>query len=317
MRLRHFDAPSVADAMHRMRAALGDDAIILATHELAEGVRLTAAVEVAADDLGALLAAGVPPAVRAAVASCLAHHGVPAALGRALLEDLARTQALEPAAALAQALGARFRFAPLALPPGRPLVVVGPPGAGKTVALVRLAAQALVAGHAVRVVTVDGSRAGAVAQLTTLLQPLRLTPDVVAGSAELASAVGTTDELTVPLIDTTGINSFQGRELVALAELLHASRAEPVLVLPAGLDGEDAIEIAGNFAAIGARRMIVSKLDSARRLGSVLAAADLGLAFAGVGLGREIGAGTTALSAGGLARVLLHRMPLPDRQPDP
>jgi flagellar biosynthesis protein FlhF len=85
------------------------------------------------------------------------------------------------------------------------------------------------------------------------------------------------------------------------------------LVLPAGLDAQDAIEIAGNFAAIGARRLIVTRLDAVRRLGSVLAAADVGLAFAGAGLGREIGAGTPALSAAGLARVLLHRAPPRDR----
>ena len=108
------------------------------------------------------------------------------------------------------------------------------------------------------------------------------------------------------LIDTSGINPFQGREVAALAELLRASRAEPVLVLPAGLDGEDSVEIAANFAAIGARRLMVSKLDTTRRLGSILAAADIGLAFAGASVGREIGPGTTPLSAAGLARVLLH-----------
>lgn len=317
MRLRHFDARSVADAMQRMRAALGDDAVILATQELADGIRLTAAVEVAADDLSALLRAGVSPAARAAVAACLAHHGTPTALGRALLEDLARTQALEPAAALAQALGARFRFVPLTLPLTRPLAIVGPPGAGKTAALARLAAQAMVGGHGARVFTTDGSRAGGVSQLKTLLQPLGLTPTVVAGPAELATAIGVAGEGTTVLIDTTGINPFQGREVAALAELLRATRAEPLLVLTAGLDGEDSIEIAGNFAAIGARRFIVSKLDTARRLGSILAAADVGLGFAGVSVGREIGPGTTPLSAAGLARVLLHRAPAADREPEP
>ena len=308
MRLRHFEARSIGDAMQRMRAALGDDAVILATHDLADGIRLTAAAEMAADDLGALLAPGVAPAVRAAVAACLSTHGVPAPLGRALLEDLAKIQAVEPAAALAQLLGARFRFVPLTLPSNRPLALVGLPGAGKTVALVRLAAQARVAGHAVRILTADAGRAGGLAQLEMLLQPLQLKPEVIAGPAELAAAVGAKGEATL-LIDTTGINPFHGRELAALAELLHAGRADPILVLRAGLDCDDGIEIAGNFTAIGCRRMIVSCLDTARRLGSLLAAADLGLAFAGVGIGREIGVGTMGLSAGGLARVLLHRAP--------
>lgn len=313
MRLRQFDARSTAAAMQEVRAALGDDAIILASHELADGVRLTAAVEVAADDLPALLRPGVAPATQATVAACLAHHGAPAALVRALLEGLARAQAAEPAAALAHALAARFQFSALALPSSRPLALVGPPGAGKTVALVRLAAHARLAGHTAHVFTTDGDRAGGFAQLKTLLQPLQLAPTALAGPAALAGAIGGIADGSPVLIDTSGVNPFQGREVAALAELLRATRAEPVLVLPAGLDGEDSVEIAGTFAAIGARRLIVTKLDATRRLGSILAAADVGLAFAGVSLGREIGTGTTPLGAVGLARVLLHRAPPPKR----
>ena len=315
MRLRHFDARSTADAMQQMRAALGEEAIILGTHELPDGFRLTAAVEVAADDLCALLRPGVSPTVRAAVAACLAHHRTPAALCRVLLEGLAQSQAVEPAAALAQALGARFRFVPMTLPLARPLAIIGPTGAGKTAAVARLAAQAMVGGHAARILTTDSGRAGGVAQLELLLQPLGLTPTVVADPEALAGAIGVAGAGTTVLIDTSGINPFQGREVAALAELLRASRAEPLLVLPAGLDGEDSVEIAGNFAAIGARRLLVSKLDTTRRLGSILAAADIGLEFAGVSVGREIGPGTTPLSPAGLARVLLHRTHAADRSP--
>ena len=254
--------------------------------------------------------------MQAAVAACLDHHGTPAALAQALQEDLARVQALEPDAALAQALGARFRFAALTLPTSRPLALVGPPGAGKTASLVRLAAQARIAGLAARIFTTDGGRAGAVNQLEALLQPLQLAPSVVDGPAALARAIGTCAGDMPALIDTSGINPFQARELAGLAELLRSAGAEPVLVLPAGLDPEDSIEIAANFAAVGARRLIATKLDASRRLGSILAAADVGLAFAGAGLGREIGTCTTPLSAAGLARVLLHRAPPRDPPPE-
>jgi flagellar biosynthesis protein FlhF len=210
---------------------------------------------------------------------------------------------------LAQALAARFRFVPLALPSARPVALVGPPGAGKTAALVRLAAQALVAGSTARVIAAGAPRAGGLAQLQALLEPLRLAPVAARGPAELGQEIGKagTDAAAVLLVDTPGVNPFDGGEVATLADLLRAAGAEPVLVLPAGIEGWDGVELAGNFAAIGARRLIVSKLDAARRLGSVLGTADVGLAFAGVSIGPAIGKGTTPLTPAGLARVLLHR----------
>ena len=215
------------------------------------------------------------------LAGCLAHHRLPAKLREALLADGLAAPGFDAATMLAQALGARFRFVPLALPAARPIAIVGLPGAGKTAVTARLAAQALVAGHAASVFTTDSGRAGGVAQLAALLRPLRLEPTPTAEPAQLAQALATTGTRSVALIDTAGINPFRAREVADLAEFVAAAMAEPVLVLPAGLDGADSVEIAANFAAIGARRMIVTRVDTARRLGSILSVADMGLAFAG------------------------------------
>jgi flagellar biosynthesis protein FlhF len=266
-----------------------------------------AASEVAEDDLEGLLTPGVPASIHGIVERCLVHHATPPALRGALLAELGRAHAGDAVAGLARALEARLRFAPLALPSARPLALVGPPGAGKTTSLVRLAAQALVGGQPVRILSADTVRAGGLAQLRQLLEALRLEPAAVSGPDALARLVGEPAAGTSILIDTTGINPFQGSELTGLAELVRAARAEPVLVLPAGMDAEDSVEIASNFAAIGAGRMIVTKLDAARRLGGVLAAADAGLALAGAGIAPMIGRFVPGLHAAGLARVLLHR----------
>jgi flagellar biosynthesis protein FlhF len=307
MRLRSFEARSMAEAMQEVRRLLGEQAVIVATHEAGDRVRVTAACEVAEDDLEALLTPSMPPSVPGTVERCLVHHAAPSSLRGALLAELARAHAGDAATGLARALEARFRFAPLALPSPRPLALVGPPGAGKTTSLVRLAAQALVAGHPVRILSTDTVRAGGLAQLRQLLEALRLEPTAVAGSDELVRLVAGSAPATSILIDTTGINPFQAGELTGLAELLRAGGAEPVLVLPAGIDAEDSVEIASNFATIGAGRMIVTKLDAARRLGGVLAAADAGLALAGAGIAPTIGRSVPSLHAAGLARVLLHR----------
>ena len=306
MRLHSFEAPTVGAAMQQVRAALGEDAVIVAQHEATGGVRLTAAAGTAGEDLLTLLDPGAPTDVRTVLAGCLAHHRLSAKLREALLTTGLAAPGFDAATMLAQALGARFRFVPLALPAARPIAIVGLPGAGKTAVTARLAAQALVAGHAASVFTTDSGRAGGVAQLAALLRPLRLEPTPAAEPAQLAQALATTGTRSVALIDTAGINPFRAREVADLAEFVAAAMAEPVLVLPAGLDGADSVEIAANFAAIGARRMIVTRVDTARRLGSILSVADMGLAFAGASVGPAIGTGATPLTAAGLARVLLH-----------
>ncbi len=313
MKLQSFQARTVGAAMQQIRAALGNDAIILATHESAEGVRLTAAVE-DENDLQQLLEVHPPPALRAALEACLCHHRLPARLRDGLLADAVAASAADPAAALVQALGRRFRFTPLVVPTSKPIALVGPPGSGKSAAIARLAVQASVGGNAVTVFSTDTERAGGLAQLATLLKPLNVTPQATGDTAATARGVAAVSGENMVLIDTNGINPFRGQDLAAVAELIRVTGAEPILALPAGLESADSIEIVGNFAAIGVRRMIVTRLDTARRLGSILAVADIGLAFAGVSVGPRIGTGTTALTAAGLARVLLHLAPAPNTQ---
>jgi flagellar biosynthesis protein FlhF len=107
------------------------------------------------------------------------------------------------------------------------------------------------------------------------------------------------------LIDSPGFNPFRPADLGLLSGLLEASRAAPVLVLPAGLGVADCAEIGHTYVALGARHLLATKLDAARRLGGLLAAAAAGLAFAEAGIGRTIGQGLSPLSAHGLARLLL------------
>ncbi len=297
----------MAEALQQMRRALGEEAVIVASQEGAGGVRLTAAVDVSGDDLAALLAPEAAEPIRRVLGECLAFHAVPTAARDALLAGIGNAGATEPVATLAGALEARYRFDPIDLPPGRPLALVGPPGAGKTATAVRLVAQALLAGLPVRVGTADTGRVAGFSQLTELLKPLGMTAEAAGTGPALGRIADAVPGGTSLIVDTPGTNPFLANEIAALADLLRAARAEPVLVLPAGLDAEDSREIAAGFAALGARRLVVSRLDAARRLGGVLAAAEVGFAFAGAGISPQIGRGVPVLNAGGLARVLLHR----------
>ena len=248
-----------------LRAELGEDAIIVATQELPDGgVRITGAVESQDLDLGRAAGAGRgvalhrapargrdPPRVarRRCASACSRRRGAPSAG--------------QPAAALAQALNADLPLRAAASAPAGALLLCGPPGAGKTASVAKLAAarRARAAGRSA-VLTADTARAGGLEQLATLLAPLELQPQPAAEPGGPAPPRRPRREGAALLIDSPGLNPFRPADLGLLSSLLEASRAEPVLVLPAGLGVADSAEIGQTFAALGARRL---HRDQARR----------------------------------------------------
>ena len=305
MQLRVIHAPDTSRAISRVRETLGEDAVILASQPTADGVCLTAAVEQRGDDLAHLLTPPDASGAREQIAAALARHLTPDAARRGLLAALPEDGSGDAEALLGQALAGWARFRPLRHPVERPVMLIGPHGSGKTAAVARLVVDALMAGHDVQVVSTDVGRAGGIGQLRDLLQPLGRAPIAVSDGGQLAARLAEVGTATI--IDTAGANPFKGEELAGLADLLRPADIEPVLVLPAGLCAEDSLEIAANFAALGVRRMIVTRLDTARRLGGVLAAAATGVALAAAAIGPTIGRGSIALTAAGLARILLRR----------
>ena len=88
------------------------------------------------------------------------------------------------------------------------------------------------------------------------------------------------------------------------------------LVLPAGLDPAEAADIAAAHAAQGAELLIATKLDVARRIGSVLAAAEAGLACAEAGIGPGAADGMVPLTPDLLSRRLM-KLPIAIALPVP
>ena len=81
---------------------------------------------------------------------------------------------------------------------------------------------------------------------------------------------------------------------------------DPVLVLPAGLNAQDAADMSAIFSRLGCRTLIATQLDVARRLGAILAAAQGGnLALSVISISPSIAKGLTPLNPMSLARVLL------------
>jgi flagellar biosynthesis protein FlhF len=316
MRLKLYRAATMAEAMSFVRTELGAEALILSTRRVGDGVEITAALEPDAPlppprpsavtpgkegrPMGGRDAA--PEAAPARRAAALAFHGAPAPIARRL-----------SAGPLAFAIAATFRFAASPIEAGAaPLMVVGPPGAGKTLTVARLASRLVLRGACPLVITADGQRAGATEQLAAFTRLLGIDL-IVAGTAPLIARALTRRVAEAPvLIDTPGIDPFDEAQLRMLQGLAAAAAAATAIVVPAGLDPVEAAEIAESHRSHGASLMIANRLDGARRLGGVLGAAGSGLAMIEAGIGPGAADGLVPMTPALLASRL---MQFPDRQP--
>ena len=312
------------EAMRLVREELGDNAIIVANQRSDDGggVKVTAAV----DDYEPVSPLRPeheiePPDILDVLANALDRHGVPGELTERLLhaaaplaEKLLRAaSALEvdpPVMTMAAALDRVFQFNPL---PDRglnpPLLMVGPPGSGKTVSVAKLAVAAVLANRQVNVITTDTVRAGGVSQLAAFTRIMDIDLDTAMdplGLREYLDEISARGGDALTLIDTAGVNPYNAEEREELSEYVHAAQCDIVLVLPAGCDSEEAAEMARLFAEIGATRLLVTRLDAAQRLGSILVAADTGkLQFCSSSITARVADGLAVMNPVSLARLLI------------
>lgn len=304
MNLRVFSGRNVQDAMTALRRALGDDAVILATEDGPDGVRITAGVEAPADALDEILCSATPLEVVERLALALRFHQA----GGRRIERLCLTArdsgAVDAEDVLAFALAEHCRFAPLGHRADGPLVLAGAPGVGKTLMVARLAAAARLAGRMVRVASTDGERKGGTAQLEALLAAMGLALEPIETLERGSTADG---RPALVLVDTAAVNPLRADTLAAPASLSRRLGGELLPVLPADLMPVEAHDQAYAWRALGVKRFLAARLDCARRLGMLLAVADAGLGFAGVGIAPVVAEPVKTLTAANLARLLLHR----------
>ncbi len=309
MRLKSFIANSVPEAMKLVRDTLGPEAVIVSTQQDGSDgkVKITAALE--DTPLDELDLSDPPAALDSidALGEGLDFHRVPAGLADRLLNSAAHLATTDPVSALAGALDVVLSFAP---PPegqtGRPLMLAGPPGAGKTATAAKLCARVRLAGRHSTLITMETVKAGGLAQVSTFAEALG------AGLAQAPDAKTLQDLLrdcpkkNLAVIDTVGVNPLDDAERTRLSEIAEAAGADLVLVLAAGGDVLESAECAVAFSEAGAGRLIATKLDASRRLGGVLSAADGGrLALAAVGVSPSIGDGLAPINPVSLARLIL------------
>lgn len=307
MRLKTFTAPNMAEAMKLVKEHLGDDAIIVSEEKdpSTNGVRLTAAMEmVEEDDWDSFDEDGGD--ILDEITDALTHHNVPGELSDKLSRMSGTLEADDALMALSGALDQVFKFQPIATSAKRPIMLVGMPGAGKTVTIAKLAARAVMAKKRVSVITTDAMRAGGYEQLEAFTKVMRCELLRAETPGELQDALLAGQGADLTLIDCAGSNPFDPADLKEQKRLIDAAEADVVAVMAGGGDPLDAIDMARAYRKIGARRLLITRLDIARRLGSILAAADSAkLIFANAGTGANVAKDLTPLNAVSLARFLL------------
>ncbi|MCQ8239240.1 hypothetical protein [Rhizosaccharibacter radicis] len=317
MRIKVFRGRTVAEAMRQVRDVLGDDALILNTATSGGQAEVTATgpddgdepeplprFTESADDGADPGAFGVPrdtlarlasPGEGFASAASLAWHGVPARLLTEQDDLLDRCRRL-------------FRFGRLPLESGSaPLLLAGPPGAGKTLATARLAARLVMEGRPPLVVTADEARAGAVEQLAAFTRLLGLTLVAAGRPQTLRRVLGRRDTDLPVLVDMPGLDPADVQDEEMLRELLGVAECQGVLVMPTGLDPGEAGDLACRHARLGIRYLMPTRLEAGRRLGGLLSAAEAArLVLVEGGHGRGVADGLVTVTPQLLASRLAH-----------
>lgn len=305
-----------------VRENLGEDAIIVATREEKGGraVRVTAAIE-PAFEVGHASGSATPDdwlqyddedeesAVAEEITEAMLRHNVPEDVMDQILSCATIIGLETPGIALIAAIEHLFNFAPL--PQGahpKPIMMVGPPGSGKTLAVAKLAARGVMNGLRIGVVSTDTVRAGGLEQLSAFTKLLHIDLKKAQTPKDLAFVLADLKSCDQILIDTSGTNPFEKEDIRILAKLAGSANIEPYLVLPAGGDAEECGEIARVFSTIGAHTLIPTRIDIARRLGGILSAAQMGgLSFAEASNTPKVADGLLSLNPQNLSKLLMPR----------
>ncbi|HEY2069084.1 MAG TPA: hypothetical protein VGG48_05985 [Rhizomicrobium sp.] len=338
MQLKTYIADDMQSALAQMRREMGPEAIIVSSQRAKEGgVLVRAALEKPEADLETAVTAEPTEAAiadfttgyrdnllrrlretgasaardtrhfgRAELIGMLREHRAPDSLAHALAEAAEKTRLTDMTLALASALDGKMRAEPIDFASASAILLVGPHGVGKTAVAGKLAAHARLAGRAVKLIATDAAGAGAVARLQAFAEHVGARFLVTETAEATANAIVECGlEKSLAIVDTAGFDPRNGKARAAFTALAQIGDLEAIGVVSANGDSEETAEIASALSLLGARRLIVTGLDTARRSGALLAAASQGLNLACITRSPYVAGGLESLTPLSLARLIV------------
>ena len=155
------------------------------------------------------------------------------------------------------------------------VALVGPPGAGKTTALVKLAAQfGLVSHKPVQILTTDVFRIAAADQLRSLAAILGIGFDVAETPGALAQLLEEHRSKELIFVDTPGLARADMEDAEDLAQFLATHpEMDTHLVVPASMRSADLDRIIDRYAVFAPRKLLFTRLDETSRFGALVSQA--------------------------------------------
>ena len=294
MRILKFEGSTMRDAIAKVKAELGDQAVIVSTRQVRRGllgnaVEISAAIEDEPTEPAfvhhqqAKVEAAQPApqrsidvealrnemrSLRALVRATDSNRGTLELRSEvAELKKLVEKLAGPPVGKQAINIPPKRAAAPAPVltqaSTGHAILLVGPTGAGKTTTIAKLAARAaLIEGKRVRLITLDNYRVGGVDQIRTFADLIGV-PLVVASSAgELVSLLADDADLDLTLIDTAGKSPRDTSSILELAAALpDLPPLEVHIVIPAAASAAAIDELVARFRPLAPSRLLFTKLD--------------------------------------------------------
>ncbi len=153
------------------------------------------------------------------------------------------------------------------------VALVGPPGAGKTSALVKLAVQyGLAARKRVQVLTTDTYRIAAAEELRSYAAILGIGCQVLETAGALAEALEEYRQKDLILIDTPGLcrSEMEASEDLAKVLATHHPDIDTHLVLSASMRAADLRRVSEQYSIFHPRKLLFTRLDETETFGPIL-----------------------------------------------
>lgn len=157
----------------------------------------------------------------------------------------------------------------------RVVAFVGPPGAGKTTTLIKIAIrECLAERQPLRILSVDPYRVAAHERLRGLAAVVGVGFSAINSTPEFLAGVEESRNKSIVLVDTPGcsLSEMDGAEEIAAA-LARVANKQIHLVLPASMKREDLMRAVRAYAAFQPDYLLFTKLDETASLGAVLSTA--------------------------------------------